>query len=124
MGTLQTLVDDYFTYIHPVVPIPHEPTFRDAFNRREDVRDPSFLAMFAAMLEVLVASFPRRPRQVFTSEEARKKYPSAGALIDKCHQVYNEARGIGFLDRNFNLNDACGSYLAGTFGRMGSFEAC
>lgn len=113
LKTLEVLVNDYFTYIHPLVPIPHEPTFREAFARREDLRDRSFLALFASMLEVLVASFPRRPRQLFTSEEARKRFPNAGALIDRCHQVLNDARGVGFLDRDLSLYDACSSYLAG-----------
>ncbi|KAJ5083665.1 transcriptional regulator family: Fungal Specific TF [Penicillium angulare] len=36
LHTVQLLIDDFFTYIHPLVPIPHEPTFRAAFERRED----------------------------------------------------------------------------------------
>lgn len=111
-ATLEILVDDYFTYIHPLIPFPHEPTFRDAFVNREDKTDRTFLALVAVMIETLVASFPRRPRQLFTSEHARQLYPNAGALIDRCHQVYCEARGPGYLDRQLNLNDAACSYLA------------
>lgn len=112
MPTLDILIDDYFTYIHPLIPFPHEPTFRAAFARREDKTDRSFLALLASMIEALVASFPRRPRQLFTSEHAKQQYPNAGALIDRCHQVFCDARGPGFLDRDLNLNDAAGSYFA------------
>ena len=42
ISTLQILVDDYFTYIHPLIPLPHEPTFREAFARREDRTDRTF----------------------------------------------------------------------------------
>ena len=109
--TLRVLIDDYFTYIHPLTPLPHEPTFRAAFERREDRTNRSFLALLAAMVEALVASFPRRPRQLFTSEANRRLFPNAGALIDRCQQVFNEARGPGYLDRDLSLYDAFSSYL-------------
>jgi len=111
--TLRILVDDYFTYIHPLTPLPHEPTFRAAFERREDRTSRTFLALVAAMIEALVGSFPRRPRQLFTSEPNRRLFPNAGALIDRCHQVFNEARGLGYLDRELSLYDAFSSYLVG-----------
>lgn len=113
-GTLTILVDDYFTYIHPLIPIPHEPTFREQLRRREDLRDRSFLALLAGMIEALVASFPRRVKQVFASPEARAQFPHASALISRCHSVFTEARGKGFIDRDdLNLYDACSSYMAG-----------
>lgn len=120
LRTLNVLVDDYFTYIHPLIPIPHEPTFRAQFARREDQTDKSFLALLATMIECLVASFPRRVKQIFTSPEARQMFPHASALINRCHFVFTEARGKGFLDRpSHNLYDACASYLAGiTFAYM------
>ena len=111
--TLENLIDDYFIYIHPLVPVPHEPSFREAFARREDRTDRTFLAMLAVMIEASVASFPRRARQVFSSEQAKKQFPNAGVLMDKCHQVFAEARGLGFLDHELNIMDACSSYLAG-----------
>lgn len=65
------------------------------------------------MVECLVASFPRRPRQLFNSEAAKAQFPNAGALIDRCHQVFVEARGLGYMDRTMNLYDGISSYLTG-----------
>ena len=113
LPTLGLLLDDYFTYIHPLIPLPHEPTFRRSFEAREDRTNHNFLSLIAAMVECLVASFPRRPRQLFTSEAARAQFPHAGALIDRCHQVFIEARGIGYMDRQMNLYDGIASYLVG-----------
>lgn len=114
LATLNILINDYFIYIHPLIPIPHEPTFRRQFERREDQTDKSFLALLAGMIECLVTSFPRRVKQVFVSPEARAMFPHASALINRCHFVFTEARGKGFIDREeLNLYDACGSYLAG-----------
>lgn len=111
--SIEILLDDYFLYIHPLITLPHEPTFRAAFAARQDKTDRSFLALIASMLETLVASFPRRARKLFTSDQARIQFPNAGALIDRCHQVFSEARGTGYLDRPPQLHDAIGSYLAG-----------
>ena len=111
--TLWVLIDDYFTYIHPLTPLPHEPTFRASFERREDRSNGAFLTLLAAMIESLVASFPRRPHQLFTPGPNRRLFPNAGALIDRCHQVFNEARGSGYLDRKLTLYDAYSSYLVG-----------
>ena len=58
IDTLQVLIDDYFLYIHPLIPLPHEPTFREAFRNREDKTNMSFLCLIASMMETLVASFP------------------------------------------------------------------
>lgn len=77
------------------------------------MRDQSFLALLAGMIETLVSSFPRRPRQLFTSPTAKAMFPNASSLISRCHYVFNEARGKGFLDReDHNLYDACASYFA------------
>lgn len=114
IATLSVLIDDYFTYIHPLIPIPHEPTFRQQFESRHDITDRSFLALLATMIEILVTSFPRRVKQIFTTPQARAMYPHASVLVSRCHSVFSKARGEGFLDREeLNLYDACSSYLAG-----------
>ncbi|ETN42400.1 uncharacterized protein HMPREF1541_01554 [Cyphellophora europaea CBS 101466] len=113
LQSIEVLIDDYFLYIHPLIPLPHEPTFRAAFANRQDKTDRSFLSLIASMLETLVASFPRRARRLFTSEQSIAQFPNAGALIDRCHQVFVEARGLGYLDRPATLYDAVSSYLAG-----------
>ncbi|EXJ59589.1 hypothetical protein A1O7_03735 [Cladophialophora yegresii CBS 114405] len=113
LHTVKILLDDYFTYIHPLIPLPHEPTFRRSFEAREDRTNHNFLALLAAMVECLVASFPRRPRQLFATEPGKSQFPNAGALIDRCHQVFVEARGLGYMDRPMNLYDGIASYLTG-----------
>ncbi|OJJ47537.1 hypothetical protein ASPZODRAFT_63769 [Penicilliopsis zonata CBS 506.65] len=113
LSTMQLLLDDYFTYIHPLVPIPHEPTFRAAFERREDLTNHTFLALLAAMVGVLVASFPRRPRLRLTTEAEKAAYPHSVALVKRCQQVALRARGTDYLDRNATVYDASISYLLG-----------
>lgn len=110
---MQLLLDDFFTYIHPLVPVPHEPTFRAAFEGREDATSGTFLALLASMIGFLVASFPRRPKLRLNTEAERSAFPNSLALVKRCHDVAIQARGTGYLDRNATVYDAATSYFLG-----------
>lgn len=113
---MNALIDDFFMYIHPLCPFPHEPSFREAWERREDYTNPSFLALLASMIAALVASFPRKPR-LHLKTQTRHQYPSHLSLVDKCREVCTQARGPGYLDRSsLNVYDACTSYFLGLTG--------
>ncbi|KAG7111461.1 Respiratory transcription factor ZNF1 like protein [Verticillium longisporum] len=77
MPVLELLVDDFFTYIHPLAPFPHEPTFRDAFATRQDRTNPEFLSLLASMIAALVASFPRSARQHLKAQHSTHLFPRA-----------------------------------------------
>lgn len=111
LDILTQLIDDYFTFIHPLIPLPHEPTFRAGLARQQDRHDRAFLGLTAAMISLLVAAFPRRPRKLFVSPEMRAAFPNAGAVLDRCQQVLAEARGLGHLDKELTLYDAMTSYI-------------
>ncbi|BDD60637.1 hypothetical protein MAP00_005743 [Monascus purpureus] len=113
LPTLRLLIDDYFTYIHPLIPVPHEPTFRAAFERRQDTTDSTFLALLASMVAVLVASFPRRPKLHLKSESERAAFPDSMSLIQRCYEVAIQARGVGYQDRPSTVYDAAASYNLG-----------
>ena len=114
--TINALIDDFFTYIHPLCPFPHEPSFREAWENREDGRNPSFLALLASMIAALVASFPRKPR-LHIKQQTRDQYPSHLSLVDKCREVCAQARGVGYLDKpTLNVYDACTSYFLALVG--------
>ncbi|OAL52130.1 hypothetical protein IQ07DRAFT_586463 [Pyrenochaeta sp. DS3sAY3a] len=116
LSTMNALIDDFFMYIHPLCPFPHEPSFREAWERREDFTNPSFLALLASMIAALVASFPRKPR-LHLKAQTRHQYPSHLSLVEKCREVCAQARGPGYLDRpSLNVYDACTSYFLGLSG--------
>jgi hypothetical protein len=116
LPTMNALIDDFFMYIHPLCPFPHEPSFREAWARREDYTNPSFLALLASMIASLVSSFPRKPR-LHLKTQTRHEYPSHLSLVDKCREVCAQARGPGYLDRpSLNVYDACTSYFLGLTG--------
>lgn len=110
---LELLVDDFFTYIHPLAPFPHEPSFRLAFRAREDLHNPTFLALLASMVGSLVASFPRKPRLHLKAQNRETLFPSSVSLVERCRKVALDARGTGYLDRELSVYDAATSYFLG-----------
>jgi hypothetical protein len=117
LSTLELLVDDFFTYIHPLCPFPHEPSFRNAFSARQDLYAPSFLSLLASMVGVLVASFPRKPRLHLKSQQSEHLFPNSLSLVERCHNIAMQARGAGYLDNpNLSVYDAITSYFLGLSG--------
>lgn len=109
---LEALVDDFFTYIHPLCPFPHQPTFQAAFVNREDRTDPEFLALLASMIGALVASFPRTARAHLKNQQSTHMFPRAIIMIEKCRDIALEARGGRWAAKQpKTMNDAATSYF-------------
>lgn len=118
MTMLEHLVDDYFTFIHPLVPLPHEQLFRDAFARRQDLNSPTFVALIASMLGYLVACFPQRARQhiregvpVEHQQQMETMFSNPMDLVERCQKIAMEALGPAYLDRKMSVDDAVINYL-------------
>lgn len=114
MPVLELLVDDFFTYIHPLAPFPHEPTFRQSFANREDRSRPEFLGLLASMICALVASFPRSAREHLKAQHSTHLFPRAIVMIDKCREIVLMTRGSKWpLKQPKTLDDAATSYFLG-----------
>ncbi|KAI4860687.1 hypothetical protein F4820DRAFT_436120 [Hypoxylon rubiginosum] len=111
---LELLVDDFFTYIHPLMPFPHEPTFRAQLASRMDRSSGEFLALLAGMIGALVASFPRSARSHLKAQHSTGLFPTAVSMIDHCRSVALEARGSRFMMKEeMSVDDAATSYFLG-----------
>jgi hypothetical protein len=114
LPVLELLVDDFFTYIHPLAPFPHEPTFRQSFANREDRTRPEFLGLLASMIGALVASFPRSAREHLKAQHSTHLFPRAIVLIEKCRDIALTTRGSKWvLKQPKTLDDAATSYFLG-----------
>ncbi|KFA53024.1 hypothetical protein S40293_05928 [Stachybotrys chartarum IBT 40293] len=120
MPVLELLIDDFFTYIHPLAPFPHEPTFRQSFANREDRTKPEFLGLLASMICALVASFPRSAREHLKAQHSTHLFPKAIVMIEKCRDIALSSRGSKWiLKQPKTMDDACTSY----FLSLGSYYA-
>ncbi|KAM0355219.1 hypothetical protein ACHAPU_001085 [Fusarium lateritium] len=114
MPVLELLVDDFFTYIHPLAPFPHEPTFRQSFANREDRTKPEFLGLLASMICSLVASFPRSAREHLKAQHSTHLFPRAIVMVERCREIALLTRGSKWqLKQPKTLDDAATSYFLG-----------
>ena len=112
MPVLELLIDDFFTYIHPLVPFPHEPTFRQSFANREDRTKPEFLGLLAAMVGLLAASFPRSAREHLKTQHSAHVFPRAIVMVERCREISLLTRGSKWvLKQPKTLDEACTSYM-------------
>lgn len=110
---LDLLVDDFFMYIHPVTPFPHEPSFRQAYRENYHVKDAQFLALLASMIGILVASFPRKPQEHLKAKNLQGEFATSLDFVHRCHRTATDARGPGYLDNNLTIYDGATSYFLG-----------
>ncbi|KAM4055742.1 fungal zn(2)-Cys(6) binuclear cluster domain-containing protein [Hirsutella rhossiliensis] len=114
LPVLELLVDDFFTYLHPLAPFPHEPTFRQSFANREDRSRPDFLGLLASMIAALVASFPRSAREHLKSQHGAHLFPKPVVMADRCRDIALLTRGSKWvLKQPKTLDDAATSYFLG-----------
>lgn len=108
------LVDDYFTYIHPLVPIPHETSFRPAFISGEASRNTTFLALLASMVGCVAAVYPQKAQQHFQALRIENSVlHNPVVLVERCHKVIVQAQGDPNEDRLLTVHDAQVHYLQG-----------
>lgn len=106
---IERLLDDYFMFIYPTSPFPHETSFREHFRARKDRQDQFFLAQLSAMIGVVVAVCPRLPRKRLKQLQLENLYPTAGLFVQRCLDITLHARGTSYL-----LKDDLGAIDAAT----------
>ncbi len=104
-----------------IVPIPHEPSFREYLDRRDDLKDPRILALIASMLASVVAALPRRSRHYLRTQNMSSGPLTPGLFIERCHSIATQAREANYLDRDIVPLDAMISYLMGMTAAFTSF---
>lgn len=113
LPVLKLLITDFFTYIHPLAPLPHEPTFMAAFNNPEKHGQRPLVAVTASMVGVLVASFPRRVLLHLRAHGIEHIFVRSVNFVDRCHQIAGIARGSAYLDDKPTVFTGITSYFLG-----------
>jgi hypothetical protein len=117
VGMLSLLIDDFFTYIHPLCPIPHESSFRESWRQNEDLCDKPFLALVASMIGAFVSSFPHKPWIHAKSRKLEHMFPDHISLVHRCQRICSLVRGPGYLEyEHLSTYDAATSYFHGLTG--------
>ncbi|KAH8669750.1 hypothetical protein BGZ60DRAFT_40262 [Tricladium varicosporioides] len=102
------IISDYLTFIYPITPIPHRPTFNSALSSRLYDHDPEFLRLCLSICAMTVSSLQRRmPSYGFGY------YNHAGGMVQRVDQLITASRlATNELDPSSSNTMIC-SFLLG-----------
>lgn len=58
--TFQIVIDDYISFVYPVIPVVHVPSFQQRLSTQDHEHDPAFLRLCLSICAVTVSSIPRK----------------------------------------------------------------
>jgi len=112
LDTLHALLDGFFTYLYPLCPFPHAPSFREAWVRREDIASQSFLALLASMLGAYIATFPQQAKSQMERSSHIIRDNDLTNDIEACRRVCVAARGVDCTGSDgWEVHTAAASYF-------------
>ncbi|KAJ5672234.1 hypothetical protein N7507_001361 [Penicillium longicatenatum] len=124
----ETIMQDYLTYLYPMVPIVHRPSFKKALQ--EEHYDEGFSALTATIAALVVATMPGR-FQAYQAHDPPLRFSSRKEMVHFCYQKAMALRRPSYYD-HLNFQKFSISYLLfaaflqlgdHNWGRMVSVEA-
>ena len=111
------MVYDFFTYVYPIFPFPHEHLVMDRLRKREDAHNRSFCALIAALLASLATVFPRVAQVALSELEQNGNVIATDVFIGRCMLVCEQTRGV--LNSGRDVDDAATAFFLGvvSYGR-------
>jgi hypothetical protein len=109
--TVHLMLYDFFTYVYPTFPFPHEHLTMDRLKKREDTRNKSFCGLVASMLAALAAVFPRLADTALGQHEQTGHVISNEVFISRCMLVCEQSRGP--LTSGRDVDDAATAFFVG-----------
>jgi hypothetical protein len=95
---LMIIINDYLTWIYPLVPVVHRPSFQSNLEQNRDLHDSDFLCLIFCICAATVGFLPK----VFTSYQALagevSSFTSRTNMINRCYTLCMEQRGPYYFD--------------------------
>jgi hypothetical protein len=95
---LLVIINDYLTWIYPLVPVVHRPSFRSNLEQSRDLHDSDFLCLIFCICAATVGFLPK----VFTKYQAlageNSSFSSRTDMINRCYTLCMEQRGPYYFD--------------------------
>ncbi|KIW02989.1 hypothetical protein, variant [Verruconis gallopava] len=109
--TIHRLVYDFFTYLYPIFPFPHEHLVMDNLRKRDDAQCKSFNALISSMLAAFATLFPRKVNTAIGQLGQDGQSTTVKEFISRCIILCEQSRSP--LMSEENVNDAATSFFLG-----------
>jgi len=94
---LPRVINDYMTYVYPIVQLIHRPTFLRNFRDNRHAQDPNFFALVMALCAVTVAHRPEKLVEYQNSPTPLRMQTQLD-LVDYCHAKSVQYRSVRYFD--------------------------
>ncbi|KAF4958815.1 hypothetical protein FGADI_2159 [Fusarium gaditjirri] len=94
---VQFILTDYVTYVYPLIPVIHRPTFELDLNTNRDMHDADFLALIISLCAVTVSLLPTR-FQTYRSFSSPLPFQTRTETVDHCYKLNQGFRDTRYFD--------------------------
>jgi hypothetical protein len=109
--TIHRLLYDFFTYLYPIFPFPHEHLVMERLRKREDAQNKSFCALVASLVAAVSAMFPRIAQEALGPHEQNGHVVANEVFVGRAMLVCEQSRGP--LTGGRDVDDAATAFYVG-----------
>lgn len=102
------MAEDYLTYIYPLIPVIHRPSFCFALNEDQDSDDDDFLGLIIAICAIVIALLPSKYERYRSLDSSMAI--SRAEVLDRCYDGLIALRGPDFFEK-IGFSKWAASYL-------------
>jgi hypothetical protein len=113
------ILGDYVTYVYPLIPVIHIPTFEINFNQEHDNQDEEFLSLIISLCALTVGLLPSR-LQAYHEYKSPLPFKTRTEMANHCYKLNQSFRDVGYFDTVNHQKWASSYLLALTFHQTGN----
>ncbi|PYH29225.1 beta-glucosidase [Aspergillus neoniger CBS 115656] len=103
------IMQDYLDYLYPLIPIVHQPSFRQSLQENHDREDSGFLGLVTAIAAVVIATMPSRFHS-YRCANPPLRFTSRRDMVRHCYDKILRLRDSTYFD-HINFQKFAISYL-------------
>nr|AMB48851.1 hypothetical protein FcFDB1_04 [Fusarium camptoceras] len=113
------ILQDYVTYVYPLIPVIHIPTFQTKFDQEHDAQNQDFLGLIISMCALTVGLLPSR-FWAYREYKTPLPFKTRTEMANHCYKLNQGLRDIEYWDTVSHQKWASSYLLALTFHQTGN----
>lgn len=94
---MSSIIDDFFIYVYPIIPMVHRPTFLKNFRENRHTRDANFFALVLAVCASTIAHHSER-LLVYQTAPTPLRIQTSLEVVEYCHTQSVQSRSPRYFD--------------------------
>ncbi|KAK2125352.1 hypothetical protein NOF04DRAFT_1373002 [Fusarium oxysporum II5] len=113
------ILNDYVTYVYPLIPVIHRPSFETDLDGNRDLHDDDFLTLIVSLCAVTVGLLPSR-LQTYREFSSPLPFRTRSEMANCCYKLNQSFRDTTYFDTVSHQKRASSFLLGVTFHQTGN----